>query len=282
MGQVEKSPPVFPKETYKREHGIYRWQLSSGNKVTALSAQTWQAFSSLLRRITIEDEIIVSPELMTFAGQPLETVLDTKEDIQGRVSEVLTFSKKFPNSFFLLGTPTFDKSEKPKNSVVFIKNGVVIGSTSKRSGATEEERSNFSFVANEPPALVPGTKLGLLICSDVSTASISFNEDTQRLKRVLELSHKDNLIGIKPTLIDPVAEDLIVPSCWGVGGNLNWMRGFDPDDYYRLQLRNISFYVFSQHNTLREIVIIDRVPLMEEWLQRFTPDKPYNALLQRL
>lgn len=269
---------IPPKETYNFSHGIHRYKLHDDTLVTAVSAQTWSEYIKYLSQITDKDRLVVSPELMTFTGQPLAEVNSARQTIEKRIEEIKEMSKKRKQVLFLLGTPTFPAKGKPRNSILYIQNGKIIGSTNKRSGVTPAERDYFDLPAEEPAALIPGTNIGVLICADLSTASLYMQPNLN--DRTLKMAGRENLIGSKPTFLHPNAKSLLLPSCWGIGANKSFLKHTSPDEYYRHQLRTTATHVFNR-SQLEEIVVIDRIPLVGEELKPLTSTKPYNAFLQR-
>ena len=275
----ERAQKLLPLEerSLDFEHGVHRYQF--GNEmVVAVSAQTWADFTDSLSKVAADDRLVVSPELMTFTGQPLDELMDTRQIIENRVEELKEASKEHPQALFLLGTPTFPPKGKPRNSVLFIKNGREVGQTNKRSGATQTERENFDLLAEEQAVLVPGTNIGILICADLPTITIfrSDNEDD-----LLRLLGRENFIGKTPTFIHPKARSLLVVSCWGVGGNRDFMRLGEANTYYLAQLRGVVAHIMRVYPQIEEVLQVDRTPLMEKDDLPYTPTHPFNAHFQQ-
>jgi len=273
-----ENPFAGLEEAYNHTHEIHRYRLRGGEIVAAVSARTWPEYIGYLSRVSDEDKFVISPELMTFPDRPLSEIAGARQLIEARVEEVREISKKHPRATFLLGTPTFPETGKPRNSVVFIRNGEVVGSTNKRSGAIPEERRYFDLPAEEPAALVPGTSTGVLICADLATAAM-YLRSASPPERVLRLAGRSNLIGTCPTFLHPQAESLVVLSCWGIGARPGFVKPGAADEYYRSQLRSIAAQVLRE-SSVQEIVMADRVPIVEEKLKPITPTKPFNALLR--
>ena len=281
MNNQETRRPTHPKESYTHEHGLHRLNFSSGETVTAVSAQTWSGYLSYLKQINRRDKLVVSPELMTFTGRPLHEVSKARDEIENRIDEIKKFSIQHPNTTFLLGTPTFEMT-KPRNSILVIKVGEVIGQTHKRSGATAKERDNFDLPVEELPMIIPGTDIGVLICADLATTSIFLRpgQDQEIFNEALRRSGRESFVGKQPTFLHPQTKKLILPSCWGVGGNQQLIKPGDANNYYKLQLRNLAWSLF-ENSKLEEIIIVDRTPIMPPNLQPFTSTKPYNGIIQK-
>lgn len=267
----------FPMETYFRETGIHRMTLLDGTNIVGVSGNTWEEYCLFLGSVSARDKIIVSPELITYAGESFAELIKCRDFVERRILQMVDFSKRSPETMFVLGTPLFWEIEKPRNSALLIKNGEIVGVTSKRSGATKEEREYFELVAEEPPLLIPCTSTALLICADLPTASLFTNPDAN-LERSLELYGREHMIGKKVQMLPPTATSLVVMSCWGVGGA--WVKEGNADEYYRYQLRNIAWRLMRETN-IKEVVMVDRVPVnMPEEFAGITPDKPYNGIIK--
>jgi len=269
-------PPI---EKYFFESGVYRYVLNDGSGITGISADSWGAYYRLLEKTIDSDKIVASPELITQVGVGFADLHRKRSLIEARLEQVLNFSRSRKETLFILGTPLFVNNDKPRNSAVLIKNGEIIGVTNKRSGATDEERKCFELVAEEPPLLLPGTQTSLLICADLPTASLYSHPTDDHTDRILELSNRANLIGKEVRCIHPLARNVLMISCWGVGGT--FVRRGKADEYYRLQLRNISWRLMRE-TKIGEIVIVDRVPIDVTANEReLTPKYPYNGIIRK-
>jgi hypothetical protein len=280
-GKKEVSKPTPPKESYLHEHGFHRLSFSTGEMVTAISAQTWSEYLSHLKRINAQDKLVVSPELMTFTGRPLREVGQTKQIIKGRINQVETFSLQYPNTTFILGTPTFNTS-RPRNSVLFIKQGKIVAQTHKRSGATQEEQDVFDLPVHEKPSSIPDTDIGILICSDLAMASFlsrpHFND--KFLNQTLKTAGQASFINTQPTFLHSQTKKLIIPSCWGVGGNKKLMTTREVNKYYQVQLRNLSWALFNS-SKIEEIIMVDRTIVSSPRSKSSNATKPLNGLIQK-
>lgn len=284
MTETRKPLPLFiGKESTRRYHGVHRFTLND-TSVTGLSAQNWSGLESLLDQTAQLDQIVVTPELITVAGQGLDTVPNSKELVQSRVEFIKSLSKKHPSSMILLGTPTYPPEGKPNNSILFIRNGEVIGQTNKRSSPVDAEHYNLNLVPEEPPSLIPGTDISVLICADLATCSIyGPNQLTNTVEhnKLLKFTKRNNMIGTNPKFLHPEATKLIVASCWGVGGNREWMDGMDPDLVYMNSFLLRSSSIFESYPQIDEILMIDRAPLASPEDQPYVTTRPITAHLAR-
>lgn len=279
MNDFEKYFSSLFTETNRNYYGVHRWKVGN-TAITAVSSPGWASFTEDLKKLSSRDVFVVSPELMTATEIEREDVLPARAVIEERIDYVKNVSARMPGTTFLLGTPVFSGEGKPTNSILYLRAGDVIGMTSKRSGVTEWERNNFTFVAEEPPSLIPGSKIGVLICADLATATHYLrNEDVK--ERVLQLGGRDNLIGTHPHFIHPAAKTLVIPSCWGIGGNRLYSGREDPDAYYQMQLKAVSTNVLQFVPRLDQILTVDRCPDLPPGPGNFITTKPLNVMIKR-
>lgn len=272
----------FLEEDYKREYGVHRWNLKNGPRFAALSAHGWTDFVDLVKQIEPGDLLAASPELITATELASDSVIEDRTTIEKRVDVIKMLSSKRPDTTFLLGTPVFDGREKPANSILYIKAGEIIGRTSKRSGVAPWEKANLRFNPEEPPSLIPGTNLGVLICSDFALASLYLRPETNRsLEQILKWSGHENLISTTPTFLHPEAGSLIMSSSWGIGGMAGLNKVMTPDRYYELQLRNTAAFLLRDAPQLTQIIVVDRAPDIDPASDPTVATKPINALLGR-
>ncbi|MBU1326933.1 hypothetical protein KKB64_00870 [Patescibacteria group bacterium] len=279
MNDFEKFFSSLFDETYKKFYGVHRWKLGQ-TALAAVSSPGWASFVEHLQILSPADTFVVSPELITTTEIGTDEVVPARALIEERIDYVKTVSAHMPATIFLLGTPVFGDRENPTNSVLYLKAGGIIGQANKRSGVTEWEKAHFTFMAEEPPSLVPGSDIGVLICADLATATLYLRNELVN-ERVLQLGGRDNLIGAHPRFIHPKARTLVVPSCWGIGANQNLVAKVNHDEYYRLQLQAISASVLRHSPELEHIVVVDRCPEGPFSPQEFFATKPLNVLFKR-
>lgn len=279
MNAFERMFSSLYTETHMPFYGVHRWK-AGNTDITSISSPGWASFTKLLPQLSRRDTYVVSPEIITATELNTDDVLADRALIEERISYVKQASLNLPRTVFLLGTPLFHGGDKPTNSMLYLKAGEVIGSTNKRSGVVDWEKKNFSFVAEEPPSLIPGSDIGVLICADLGTATIYARNEVVK-DRTLELGGRENLIGTHPQFIQPDTKTLIVPSCWGIGGNQSFMDRYSPDIYYLLQLRTISSSILRDYPQLDRILVVDRCPDVPPDQQSVITSKPLNVLFQR-
>lgn len=269
---------------YINSYGVHRWSLKDrGIKVlTGVSADNWTDFTNRLEGILPIDRLIVSPELITCTEIESENVTESRELIEDRVEQMRKFSMNFPEATIVLGTAIFGEEEKAKNGALFIKDGEIIGKTTKKSTATEWEKENFSHDLDEKPVLIPGTNLGLLLCSDLSFFSI-FSKGIHFPEAFFKKLKQENFIGKNPEFIHPETKGIIVSSCWGIGGNKLWQDvvGESVDSYYESQLRAVTTNIMMLNKEIDEIAVVDRVPDVGSDYEGIITSKPINAFFSR-
>lgn len=279
MNAFEKMFSSLYTETYMQFYGVHRWK-AGNTEITSISSPGWASFTAQIPKLSRRDTYVVSPEIITATEIDTDDVTSDRALIEERINYMKQASANMPRTVFLLGTPVFHGDEKPTNGVLYLKAGEIIGSTNKRSGVADWEKKNFAFVAEEPPSLVPGTDIGVLICADLGTATIYTRHDSV-LDRVLELGGRENLIGTHPQFIHPDTKTLIVPSCWGIGANRYLIGNDNPDEYYQMQLRTISSSILRDYPQLERILVVDRCPDVPADQQSVITSKPLNVLFQK-
>lgn len=260
MLEIEVGRALPPKEKYSLQSGIERYPFDDGTLITGVSAQNWGEFIQLIPDLRSDDRIIVTPELITCAELSLVEVERLQDIVEARVAEIKARSCEFPESLFIIGTPLFSGEKKPKNGAVFLKNGMEIFKTYKRTAATEAELNAFDVSPNQLPITIPGTKTSFLICSDLAIAPFFLNDKTTTSRvDLLRYVGKEYLIGVEPRFFDEGAQNLVVMSCWAVGSIFEDLTKTDAGAHYQRQLRNIIWDVMK-HTSIKDAVVVDRSP----------------------
>lgn len=267
--------PHLPVGEFFRDSGLFRVRFSNDVEIAGVSTGGWDEYVRLLGDISPSDKYVVSPEMMTCADMDFE-VMD-EELINERIDEVIDISKRCGNTYFLLGTPLFI-NEKPRNSVVVIKNGEIESFTSKRCGATELENKYFEMVPEEVPVSLPETDIPIVICSDLALASIYSACEPNTLEQVLKISGREMLIGKKVDIVPGDAESILVVACWSVGGR--FVEEETKDKYYKNQLIGICASLMKKTN-VQEVIMVDRLPAgLAGEKMRLTPTRPCNGVVR--
>ncbi len=278
MEKEELFYPGLPSAEYFRSTGVFRAKLESGVEIVGVSGNTWEEYSDLLKSVSPTDRFVASPELITSAGMSFDEMAENTNLINQRIEELVNFSTDFKETVFVLGTPLF-VNERPRNSVLVIKAGEIVGVTNKRFGATDEENQFFEMIPEETPLLLPNTNTAIVICSDLVLASMYAGYTEDIIREILRLSGKEDLIGRGMKVIPNGADSILLVSCWSVGGR--FVAEGQADEYYRNQLRNITWRLMRE-TPVKEMVIIDRVPTnLPDEVMRLTPTRPYNGVLKK-
>lgn len=280
MGYIglENERIFAPKESYCNSYGVHEFVGLDGLKYKAISASSWEGYKTMISNLDTEECLVASPELITCAGDE-DSCIEPRV-INERIDEVIEISKARPQQTYILGTPLFVNKEKPRNGALIINNGKILDSITKRFGATLEENEQFEMDSEGSPLLLEGTKTAVVICSDLALATLyvcSANEEW--LDETLRLSGRKDLIGKRVQIIHPEAETILLVACWSVGGR--FVQKGKADDYYRMQLTNISWRLMNETN-VKEVIVVDRLPTglsLEE--QSLTPRNPLNGVIRK-
>ncbi|OGD84027.1 hypothetical protein A2572_00680 [Candidatus Collierbacteria bacterium RIFOXYD1_FULL_40_9] len=267
----------LPEEWYFRDTGVFRANFENGVEITGVSANSWEDYLEHLYRVRSSDKYVVSPELITCAGMNFEDLVKNESLINERIEEVAVLSKKYVDTYFLLGTPLF-VNERPRNSVLVIKSGEIVSATNKRHGATDEENGFFEMVPEEVPLLLPQTKVAVVICSDFGLASLYAGCESELVDEVLRVSGKTDLAGKDVCVLPENVESVLLISCWGVGSK--YVEEGEQDQYYKNQLMSIAWRIMKG-SKVKDVIVVDRVPTnLSEELMKVTPTKPYNGVIR--
>ena len=275
--EVDALPKIGFREDLRLSYGIHRFRLGELS-VAALSARNWDEYATFLSDFSDDDvQVTVSPELITGVCDLPETAKEQRKTVNSHIAHVLDVSGRNRHSLFLLGTAFYDSEEGlPTNSVLVVKDGRVAGRTNKRTQILGSEKENFVAMPSELPYTIPGTDVGILICSDLP-------------RQVLFLAHrrfaesgKDGVVWDGKSMadavgcVDPFVRHLIIVSCWGVGGRT---RGApDPDVYYRNSALDHMRRLIHR-SSVESILMVDRAPSL---MGGFVTTRPLNMLVERV
>lgn len=258
---------MFGKPSYldlRESEGVQHFPI--GDKVlTGISSSTWGDFISQLEGLESPGDYIVSPELITVSGVSWDSERQLATLAKERIAQAMEASRRFPPQTLLLGTPlVLPHTKSLTNSVIAIRNGVIVGRTDKRTMADPDERIFFKPNAEVSPFTLSGTDIGVLICSDFVYARLfgegSFQTPNKWMAGQIRAYGQVHLLGKDVQMISPDMRRLIVISCWGVGSNnFSDKRTQDSiNEDYLLALRNSAAYVMRIYPQIEEIVMIDR------------------------
>jgi hypothetical protein len=235
---------------FERAHGVYQIPVPSGESITAISQPSWSDFMHSLGHVASSRDVgafIATPELMTSPDIDLSDVSQQRTLIEDRVGEVSEVMRQLPDTTLLLGTILFDESvEKPRNAVLFLRNGVEVGRTHKVFSFNRDERE-YLYMAPRSDTVIakPAPDVVNLICSDLAN----------------------------PPAIDEDVAVLLVSGCWGAPARHPWMTEISDDDKIGF-LEGATRRLFDQYDNLQTIAMIDRVPMG-------SISDPFNFVAQR-
>jgi predicted amidohydrolase len=236
---------------FERNYGVSHVP-AGGDQITTVSQPDWESFvgsmDDLSQNVQQVGSLILSPELITSSDISLSAIRESREVIQDRVSEAAALTTKFPESTLLLGTVVFDETVvKPRNALVFLKNGMEIGRTHKVTPLGTPEREALLVSAEPSDIQKPKPDTMAIICSDM----------------------------IEHPYIDDKVSTLLVSGCWGVPlGRVGWPAS--PDHRLVKAIELTTEDLFARYHNLQTVVMADRVPSPS------TAKAPFNFVARRL
>lgn len=262
-----------------RKEGTHTFELHNGNTVTGFSYDTWKVFEDTLQRKAEASEkigsLVLTPELITMGGQPIEMVMSSRPVIKKRINKVKELSTAFPKSTIVLGTPTFESDHKPRNSLLYIQDGQAIGRTHKLPGGSSvepqvfEQAKSFSDSRALPnyPAILPMLSSDLFVhIWDDNLLGYMFSDDTAQVSEQ------------QPSPFTDSVDTLMVSAGWNVPvANHAWTHD---DDYHIKQLEFTAQTLFAKRPQLQDIIVIDRLPHLA--VPGVGQQTPLNAHYQRI
>lgn len=236
---------------FDRNYGVGHLPTTTGDIITTISQPDWEAFIGKLAEFTQCGQqigsLILSPELITSTDIDHGSVADLKTVIEDRVNEATSLTAQIPEATLLLGTVVFDETTvKPRNALVFLKNGIEVGRTHKVTPLGLPEREAFHLSANLRDIQKPKPNTMVIICSDL----------------------------IEHPYIDDEVVTLLVSGCWGVPTSRpGWTAS--PDHRLARGIELSTEELFARHTNLETIVMTDRVPTPS------TVKGPFNFIARR-
>lgn len=247
---------------FRRSFGRHDFTTSGGKSITVISEPTWEEFWETTSSATDLGQIVVSPELMTSPVQ-LDQVDASQRLIERRVAQVSELSRSRAGTTFALGSATFkNRSGRPANSVLFIKDGELIGQTNKAWSLSILEKKYFTLRPYSRSARL-ASKIVSLVCSDIIG---------ERYASQPPVKDQNPVIGYREALligsdyhcpdkkVKAQTETVLLSSCWAVP--LSKLFETDPpaikDARYRRQLEISLASLFRMRPALLDVIIADR------------------------
>ena len=242
------------------DEGVYNLELANGTAVTGISTDTWEsfaeAFESLRENPQPAGNIIVAPELITIApyeiGDPYEAL---GVNVEERIANARDMSAAWPDSTLILGTPTTSPTgAKPKNSLLYVKAGEIIGQASKLpllvGVETPYERATSAQVSQPLPDM---SNVLPIISSD-----LLFHRLREDDKIAFLANGRPRPEDTYTDPITPQTDTLLVSACWQRPLLEKGKVRRDAD--YVTPLHAAAQALFRKYAALQDIVVIDRMP----------------------
>ena len=249
-------------------------QLEDETNVVIVSQPDWETTLSVLKEKDFGRTTVLTPELITIAGEALDKMTERREAIEERLGAISSLSASQPDATFIIGSPYFTNERNlPFNSALVYRNGEIVQRSDKKLLGNGEELLHFDFdPAAEPEATGDTT---IVICRDlIGAQKTRLSGGVNGVSNyVLRATGNANLAKRYESsqFIVPGTKKLLVSSCWGVGmpeGFERFMGEGNKEDavnqFYRMNLVMMSDSILRQDASLQQIVVCDRAPLHEQ------------------
>lgn len=234
---------------FERTYGIRQIQTGRGERITAVSQPDWPHFTAALGALARQGagNIVTTPELMTSTDIDLAALHSRRLQIAERVTEATAITRSLPGSTVVLGSVVFDAAaEKPRNAVLFLRDGEEVGRSYKSNPIGKYERTHLDTTKRPGDVSRPLPNILTIICSD--------------------------LVDLPP--LDQAVDTLLVSACWGTpSGHAN--VPVSSDERHLSFLRYLTDDLFDRHDQLETIAMTDRAPGVD------APNGPYNFTAHR-
>lgn len=234
---------------FERNYGTRQLATPRGELITSVSQPDWESFIHSVGSLAQQGAgtFITSPELITSTDIDLAAIPGQQAIIEDRVAEAKDLTRQIPDSTLLLGSIAFDPAvQKPRNAVLFLKNGTEVNRTYKVNPIGKQEREFLHDTAKADEIIKPAPNILNIICSDLVT----------------------------PPPIDREVDTLLVSACWGTPSGYPGVLA-SPDHRHVELIQLLTNELFEQNRRLATIVMTDRAPD-----QNSTAD-PFNFVATR-
>ncbi len=262
-----------------RNESVHNFDLANGTTVTGILADTWEdfagTFESLRNNPATIGSIILAPELITIAPYEMGDPSDVLQvNVEERITAARDMSTVYPDSTLILGTPTTDPAAaKPKNSLLYIQAGEIVGQTSKlpylpEGMETPYERATSAQVSQplpDMPHILPIISSDLLFHHLPTESKVAFLANG----------------GPEEPYADPITtqiDALLVSACWQRPLLENADKVHRNAGYF-LPLNMATQSLFRAYATLKDILVVDRMPGMSTLTE---PTGPINVHYRRV
>ncbi|HEX7963368.1 MAG TPA: hypothetical protein VF466_02140 [Candidatus Saccharimonadales bacterium] len=234
---------------FRREHGTHRFTLSSGERVTAVSQPSWQAFVASAARMGNPGDYLLTPELITVSPEPTPAEFpQVPAMLESRHDKMRILSRWWPDAILVLGSLTLD-TPRPRNELLFLQGGQITGHNPKLPYlASEAEVFHQAYDPSEHQQ--PNRTTVGMICSDLLFHSKEGGEQITMLHRNLAAEYVDPIGPDVRTLL--VSAAWITPYIPGIRPEQEGVRFIDPLQY---AVRNLM----DRHPGIQDVVMADQL-----------------------
>lgn len=298
----ERSEQPKPREVIFDRYGVYLVadqdayllgredpNLDDFRNVVMVSQPDWETTYRVLKAGEYGRTPVLTPELITVAGQPLANLHEHQAEVEEALSKVSQISRDKPDATFVIGAPYFVEGNKyPFNSAIAFKNGEIIQVAHKKL-LGGEELTSFSLNPTEPPIAIGDSTLA--VCRDLVGARLTQNTDSSNwIVRYVQKSTRDNNLAARFTnakFLVPGTKRILVESCWGVGapeGTISQLGVPNPspkdiNNYYLFMLQITGRDLLRRDPNINQVVVCDRAPLLRKG--SMVASKPMSAVFFR-
>lgn len=231
-----------PSFDFERAYGVRHVPMPGEDFVTTISQPDWLTFRDSLDNVISSGEagdFILGPELITSTDITLDEVAVQRIVIEERVHEAKLLTLQCPDTTLLLGTAVFDViGARPRNAVLFLRDGDEIGRTHKAHTEVRAEQEVF-YHSNAPDVQRPVSHIAALISSDI----------------------------IDPPTVVEGTNAVLISSCWGAP--IGHPSTPSSDSRLRDALTMFTRELFENNPHLDTAIMADRVPAASQAVAPF-------------
>lgn len=240
---------VRPSVVFERSYGVRQIATPSGELITSVSQPDWPTLVQSLGGLARQGagKLITTPELITSTDIDLADLSQHQPRVEDRIAEAKELTRDLPESTLLLGSVAFDPTvEKPRNAVLFLRDGEEVGRTYKKFPIGKYERTHLHDTAAPGDIVKPTSNVLNIICSDFA----------------------------EPPQLDDEVDTLLISACWGTPSGYPGVAA-SPDHRHIEFINSLSDDLFTQYDQLETIVMTDRAPDQNSMYG------PFNFVAQR-